>query len=62
VDADIEHLQEAEGRRSAAAPNSAQYHEAVFDIQERALRIVMQVTEDQAVADKQARLTDRDPD
>jgi hypothetical protein len=52
VQSDIRLLQEAEDRRSAAEPNSASYHEAAFDVQERALRIVAQVAEDEALQER----------
>ena len=53
VHADIEHMREAEDRRMAAEPSSPDYHDAAKDVQDRALRILTQVIEDEVAAQRQ---------
>lgn len=58
VSADIDHLREAEDRRVSSEPSTTRYHEAARDVQDRALRIVTQVVEDEALAERPTRQGD----
>jgi len=49
---DIDHLREAEDRRTAAQPSTPDHHAASKDVEERALRILIQVIEDDVAAER----------
>ena len=53
VQQDIEGLREAENRRASAEPSTAPYHDAAKDVEDRALRILTQVIEDEAAAERE---------
>jgi len=52
IENDIDHLREAENRRSAAQPSTPDYHAAAKDVEDRALRILTQVIEDEVAAER----------